>query len=78
MISEVNTDYLRSDLLVFGIDLDDDRFVLIGFLGCHLAVADDDNEVAGLAQTGGGAVKLDFPGAGRGLDSVGFETMRHY
>jgi len=49
MISDVDADSLRSDLFVFGIDLDDDRFVFVGFLGSHLAVADDDYEIAGLA-----------------------------
>ncbi len=55
--------------------VDGDGVEVAGFLGGHLGVADGDDEVAGLAEAGAGAVEADDSTAAGPFDDVGRESV---
>ncbi len=58
---------------VVGVDEDDVRLELLGLGGVHLAVADQDHDVAGVDQAGGGTVDADHAAAALAGDRVGLD-----
>src|SRR4029078_5992963 len=62
------------DDAVFAIDEHHAGAAGAGFCVCELLVGDDDQEVAGVDEVGGGAVNADFARAALAEDGVGLEA----
>ena len=51
------------------------RFKTFGFLWCHQGVGDDDDDVAGLALSGSGAIEADDTGIAFAPDGISLQPL---
>lgn len=59
--------------MVLAVNHDDGRFVSIELFGCHLCIADDDDDVVRLDEAGGRAVEAYRTAAALSANDVRFE-----
>lgn len=62
-----------SDVIVL-IDHDNGRFVTVELFGGHQGIADDDDDITGLDETGSSTVEADGTGASLAADDVRFQS----